>query len=153
MNEHLKSWGTQESLLCRETSITKCRGIKEIENHHLTATIVITNWGKNSPRTLTSSGERVLAKRVSTLPKSRIINCLLITMGKDDLIGEKPADLTLTKCSSSTRWRMASKDWVCPPMQSQWREHFHQMFWPQMVIWIESRGGEEVNTFEGWSIK
>ena len=82
MNKHFKSWGTWEHFLYRKILVTKCRGIKEIGNYHLTATIITTDLGKNHQWMLKSLNERSLVKRVSTCSKSCVINHLFITMGK-----------------------------------------------------------------------
>lgn len=82
MNEHFKSWDTWERFLYRKILVTKCRGIKEIGNHHFTVTIVTTDLGKNHQWMLKSLGEISLVKRVSTCSKSCVINHLFITMGQ-----------------------------------------------------------------------
>ena len=82
MNEHFKSWDTWERFLYRKILVTKCRGIKEIGNHHFAVTIVTTDLGKNHQWMLKSLGEISLVKRVSTCSKSCVINHLFITMGQ-----------------------------------------------------------------------
>lgn len=84
-NEHFKSWGTWERFLYRKILVTKRRGIKEIGNHHFTATIITTDLGKNHQWMLKSLDERSLVKRVSTCSKSCVRNHLFITMGKGQM--------------------------------------------------------------------
>lgn len=119
-NEHFKSWGKWEHFLYRKILVTKRRGIKEVGNHHFTATIITTDLGKNHQWMLKSLDERSLVKRVSTCSKSCVINHYSLQWEKDKWVGEKLGDTVLAKCSNLT-WRI-TRNSNCS--YAQWRKHF-----------------------------